>query len=600
MSSPFGVTFGTAGPPGPQGPAGPAGPQGATGPTGPNGATGATGPTGPAGPQGVAGPAGLVWKSAWSSTTTYSVGQAVSYQGSSYVSLVAGNVGHTPSSSPTDWAVLASEGVTGPTGPTGVQGPAGPTGKTGPQGSQGVQGPVGPTGPVGLVWKLAWSSSTTYSIGQAVSYNGSSYISLVNSNNNHTPSSTPADWSLLAQEGSSGNTVWNGTSTPASATGVNGDFYIDTATHCLYGPKANNAWPTTCVTLVGPQGSTGAQGPAGPTGPTGPTGAKGTTGATGPQGVTGAQGPAGPTGPTGPAGAKGATGATGSQGPAGTNGNTVWNGTSTPASTTGVNGDFYLDTTTHCLYGPKASNAWPTSCVSVVGPQGATGAQGPMGPNGLTGATGAQGPKWRNRPARSGGNQRQYRFWNGTSTPPSSTGVNGDFYLDTTTHCLYGPKASNAWPTSCVSVVGPQGATGAQGPMGPTGLTGATGAQGSTGTTGPQAPCRNQRTAIQCGTELQRRQAPISSRKRRLLSGHNHALSLRPESQQRMADHLCISRRSTGNYRSPRTDGTERSHRRDGCTRSNRRNRPARYGRNQRQHRLERNLDSGKHHRRKR
>ena len=125
--------------------------------------------------------------------------------------------------------------------------------------------------------------------------------------------------------GTNGNTVWNGTTTPAKSTGVNGDFYLDTATNCLYGPKASGAWPSPCVTLVGPQGATGAQGPTGSTG------------------ATGSQGPTGPAGATGP------------QGPAGTNGNTVWNGTTTPTGSTGANGDFYLDTATHCLYGPKAS-----------------------------------------------------------------------------------------------------------------------------------------------------------------------------------------------------------------------------------------------------
>lgn len=60
------------------------------------------------------------------------------------------------------------------------------------------------------------------------------------------------------------------------------------------------------------------------------------------------QGPAGPTGATGP------------QGIAGTNGNTILNGTTVPTSATGNNGDFYINTTTNIIYGPKTVAGWGT------------------------------------------------------------------------------------------------------------------------------------------------------------------------------------------------------------------------------------------------
>lgn len=66
----------------------------------------------------------------------------------------------------------------------------------------------------------------------------------------------------------------------------------------------------------------------------------------------------------------------------------------------------------------------------------------------------------------------------GSGAPSSGTGVDGDFYVDTTAHTFYGPKASGTWPSG-VSIVGPTGATGATGATGPTGPTGATGAAGS-------------------------------------------------------------------------------------------------------------------------
>ena len=114
-------------------------------------------------------------------------------------------------------------------------------------------------------------------------------------------------------------------------------------------------------------------------------------------------------------------------GPAGTNGNTVLNGTAgPPASTVGNNGDFYIDTATDTLYGPKAGGTWPTPGTSLVG------TQGPAGTNGTDGNT----------------------ILNGTSAPGPTVGNNGDFYIDTATDTLYGPKAGGTWPTPGTSLVG--------------------------------------------------------------------------------------------------------------------------------------------------
>jgi len=127
------------------------------------------------------------------------------------------------------------------------------------------------------------------------------------------------------------NTVLSGAGVPAKSLGIDGDFYIDTKSMNMYGPKKNNSWPLP-VSLRGPQGpagiagadgknasassvSAGTAGAVGPQGPAGPAGPKGETGATGPQGPAG---PAGSnTGTAGPAGPKGDTGATGAQGPKG-------------------------------------------------------------------------------------------------------------------------------------------------------------------------------------------------------------------------------------------------------------------------------------------
>jgi len=139
-----------------------------------------------------------------------------------------------------------------------------------------------------FLWRGAWSATETYQPGEAVSYNGVSYIALVENLNSEPPS---VNWDVLSARGATGATGATGAQGPTGATGAKGDT-----------------------------GSQGPQGIQGIQGVTGATGAKGDTGAQGPQGVkgdTGAQGPQGDVGPQGAKGDTGATGATGSQGPPG-------------------------------------------------------------------------------------------------------------------------------------------------------------------------------------------------------------------------------------------------------------------------------------------
>jgi hypothetical protein len=178
------------------------------------------------------------------------------------------------------------------------------------------------------------------------------------------------------------------------------------------GPQGPPGAPST---VPGPPGPPGAQGPAGPTGPTGPTGT------TGSQGPTGATGPAGPTGAQGPKGDTGAPSTVpGPQGPPGavavveltqagydaiapgdpdtlyviTDGadRTLLTAARAPTGTDGINGDFWINTATWTISGPKAGT-WPPA-VSIIGPTGATGpagAAGPQGPQGAQGTAGAKG-----------------------------------------------------------------------------------------------------------------------------------------------------------------------------------------------------------------
>ena len=158
------------------------------------------------------------------------------------------------------------------------------------------------------------------------------------------------------------NTLLNGLGAPNATDGIDGDFYLDTLSSNLYGPKKKGKWPLpkSLVGPVGPQGPVGKQGSEGKVGDKGATsssaGSQGTQGIQGPQGTPGTSGAAGSPGPSGGAGVAGAAGSVGAAGSAGPQG---------PAGSAGTQG--------------------------VAGTAGSAGARGPIGETGLTGADGPQG-----------------------------------------------------------------------------------------------------------------------------------------------------------------------------------------------------------------
>jgi hypothetical protein len=106
-----------------------------------------------------------------------------------------------------------------------------------------------------------------------------------------------------------------------------------------------------------------------------------TRGAMGPAGATGDVGAAGA---QGPAGLPGSAGAKGDAGPVGLSGGRAQlHGAGNPVVTgaTGAVGDYYLDTSTQTLYGPKVGANW-TGLTGVLlrGATGAAGASGPIAP----------------------------------------------------------------------------------------------------------------------------------------------------------------------------------------------------------------------------
>jgi hypothetical protein len=130
---------GPSGPPGAAGPTGAQGVQGIQGIAGTNGAAGATGPIGPIGPP-------VIFQGTWSNATIYSTGNAVFFNGSSYISLSNGNIANIPSSG-VPWALFAQQGATGLTGASGSNGTNGTNGTNGAQGLQGIPGVAGSPGP---------------------------------------------------------------------------------------------------------------------------------------------------------------------------------------------------------------------------------------------------------------------------------------------------------------------------------------------------------------------------------------------------------------------------------------------------------------------
>lgn len=128
--------------------------------------------------------------------------------------------------------------------------------------------------------------------------------------------------------------------------------------------------------LPGNDGAPGSQGNQGIQGIPGNDGSQGIQGIPGNDGAPGAQGDQGLQGIQGVPGNNGAQGVPGNDGAAGSNGKTVLNGTGAPAGGLGVDGDFYIDTASDAIYGPKTAGVWG-SPTSVIGPQGIQGNTGP-------------------------------------------------------------------------------------------------------------------------------------------------------------------------------------------------------------------------------
>ena len=467
------------------------------GPQGPQGEKGDTGDTGPQGDPGPDGPQGVDGYSVLSGPQP-PVNEGV--DGDFWIDTVA-------------WTIYGPKAA-------GVWGS--PTSIVGPQGPQGIQGEKGDQGDAGSGYNLI-RDETVANLNATSSGDhlvGDAYIMLDAGTVQPTGASqgTPvvADelvvWAAdlyfvnygpqegvegpQGPEGEAGKTILNGPNAPTAGDGIDGDFWLETTNNVLYGPKAGGIWAAG-VSLVGPQGPQGVKGDQGDPGNDGSDGSDGAPGADGNTVLNGSGVPspafgedgdyyinndnshlygpktAGSWGSSvsliGPEGPQGLQGDPGDDGSDGVDGQTILNGTGVPSSGLGNNGDFYIDTAADAIYGPKAGGVWG-GATSLIGPQGPAGADGADGNDGAQGDPGDPGEDGKS-------------VLNGAGAPAGGTGVDGDFYIDTTNDDIYGPKTGGAWgaPTS---LIGPQGIQGDQGVKGDTGDTGPAGQDGADGADG--------------------------------------------------------------------------------------------------------------------
>lgn len=114
----------------------------------------------------------------------------------------------------------------------------------------------------------------------------------------------------------------------------------------------------------------------------------------------------------------------------GTTDTTVLYGSTNPGSATGNNGDTFINTVSGIFY-KKTGGAWSQVFSMQTGPQG------PQGPGGTNGTNGSNGKT----------------ILNGTSNPANNLGTDGDFYINTSSYYLFGPKNAGIWGSGILLIV---------------------------------------------------------------------------------------------------------------------------------------------------
>ena len=196
---------------------------------------------------------GLVWKGDYSGSTSYVINDVVQYNGASYICIQSGS-GDAPTN-PAFWEMIADKGANGRDG---IDGATGPSGKS-------------------FIWMGAYTPTITYTEGNVVSYSGSVYI-CKHIDNNQVPTNT-ALWDLMVSGGSGGGSsssiVWKGAYSSITEYAVNDAVsYLGSSYICFSAATGVLPTNTSKWALLAQKGADGA---VGATGATGATGAKGDT-----------------------------------------------------------------------------------------------------------------------------------------------------------------------------------------------------------------------------------------------------------------------------------------------------------------------------------
>ena len=264
-------------------------------------------------------------------------------------------------------------------GPQGIQGPQGATGQA-EAWSSGAGAPSGATGAVGD-WYLNTTNGAVYEKTGA-----STWTQRANITGPQGATGTQGSTGSQGPAGTAGEKWFTGSGAPAGATGIVGDWYLDSSSGDYHEKTGASAW-TLRGNLKGPQGATGAQGPQGPPGTASVPARLGET-------------PAAPPGDN--------------------------------LDTLGVSGWYWYQPSTVGRpadgYGYVQVYAWP-------GVLATTQVAYEHGSNRSWQRTGAGA--WQPIGAT---------FVSGNGAPPAALGVDGAIYLDVASFRLYGPKAAGAWP----------------------------------------------------------------------------------------------------------------------------------------------------------
>lgn len=173
---------------------------------------------------------GIAWKGIWENKN-YSVDEAVSYNGSSYICRNA-TASNQPPTNNDFWELMASKGD---------------------------QGEIGPIGPSSILWKGIWDNNIKYLINDSVEHNGTSFVCVQDCLGIEPDLDQNLYWDILAKKGETGILGdWQGTWTNKNYIVNQSVFYNGSSYICKLNTTSNQL-PTNTIywDLIASKGSDG-------------------------------------------------------------------------------------------------------------------------------------------------------------------------------------------------------------------------------------------------------------------------------------------------------------------------------------------------------